>query len=194
MKIMKHSKTAIIIHGWDGNPAEGWFVWLEKELKNHGYDVIKPVMPKPSHPKIKTWVNKLSVLAKNADEHTVLIGHSIGCQAILRYLESKNSKTVKKIILVAPWISLLDAAIDETESYEIAKPWLETPIDFKKVKSKIKNSAAILSDNDPFVSVKNADEFRKKLGSKIIIEKNKGHYEEGKTKKIPVMLKEIINE
>ncbi|HIH31193.1 TPA: DUF1749 domain-containing protein [Candidatus Woesearchaeota archaeon] len=184
-------KSAIIVHGWDGDPNTGWFVWLEKELKKKGYEVIKPIMPDPAHPKIKKWVNKLATLAKNADENTILIGHSIGCQTIIRYLETPKAKKVGKVIFVVPWLTLLDAAIDETESYEIAKPWLETPIDFKKVKSKMKSSTAILSDNDPFVSIKNADEFRKKLGSKIIIEKNKGHFEEGKTGEIPVIMREL---
>lgn len=181
-----NNKTAIIIHGWDGNPNVGWFVWLEDELKKKGYKVIKPLMPDPANPKIKPWVNKLKTLVKDKD--ALLIGHSIGCQTILRYLETSKLKA-GKVILVAPWLTLLDAAIDETESYEIAKPWLETPIDFAKVKQNMKSSTAILSDNDPFVSIKNADEFRKRLGSKIIIEKNKGHFEEGKTEKIPVMLK-----
>jgi hypothetical protein len=187
---MKQMKTAIIIHGWDGNPKIGWFVWLETVLKKKGYKVIKPIMPDPTHPRIKPWVNKLKSLAKDAGEDTILIGHSIGCQAIIRYLETSKMK-VGKVIFVAPWLTLLDAAIDETESYEIAKPWLETPIDFKKVKSKIKTSTAILSNNDPFVSIKNADEFKKKLGSKIIIEKNKGHYEEGKTKEISILMTEV---
>ncbi|MGV8150325.1 MAG: RBBP9/YdeN family alpha/beta hydrolase [Candidatus Woesearchaeota archaeon] len=184
-------KTAIIVHGWDGDPNIGWFVWLEKELKKRGYQVIKPIMPSPAHPKINSWVNKLKSLAKDANEDTVLIGHSIGCQTIMRYLETSKAKKVGKVIFIAPWLTLLDAAIDETESYEIAKPWLETPIDFSKVRSKIKSSTAILSDNDPFVSVENADELKKRLGSKIIIEKNKGHYEEGKTKEIPVLMKEV---
>ena len=183
-------KTAIIIHGWDGNPKIGWFVWLETELKKKGYRVIKPIMPNPTHPRITTWVNKLKSVAKNAGDDTLLIGHSIGCQTIIRYLE-KSKTRVEKVIFVAPWLTLLAAAIDETESYKIAKPWLETNIDFSKVKSKMRSSLAILSDDDPFVSIKNAAEFKKKLESRIIIEKNKGHYEECKTKKIPILMKEI---
>ncbi len=185
-------KTAIIIHGWDGNPKIGWFVWLEAELKKKGFKVIKPIMPNPANPKIKPWVKRLSEIAKDSDKDTVIIGHSIGCQTIMRYLETPEAKIVSKVIFVAPWLTLMDAAIDETESYEIAKPWLETKIDFKKVKSKMKTSTAIFSTNDPFVSIKNVDAFKEKLGSKIIIQKNKGHYEEGKTANIPILLKEIF--
>ena len=184
-------KTAIIIHGWDGNPKVGWFVWLEKELKKKGFNVIKPLMPNPAVPKIGPWVKKLSEIAKNSDENTILIGHSIGCQAIMRYLETPKAKNFSKVIFVAPWLTLTGAAIDETESYEIAKPWLEIKIDFKKVKSKIKKSSTIFSTNDPFVSIKNANKFKRTIGSKIIIQKNKRHFEENKTKKIPIIIKEI---
>jgi len=184
-------KTAIIIHGWDGNPNKGWFVWLGKELTKKGFKVIKPIMPNPAVPKIKPWVKKLSELAKNSDENTIIIGHSIGCQTIMRYLETSKAKKVGQVLFVAPWLTLTDAAVDETESKEIAKPWLETKIDFKKVKSNMKTSTAIFSTSDPFVSIKNADKFKRTLGSKIIIQKNKGHYEEGKTEKISILLKEI---
>lgn len=184
-------KTVIIIHGWDGNPETGWFVWLEKELKKKGFNVIKPIMPNPASPKITPWVKKLSEIAKKTDEDIILIGHSIGCQAIMRYLETSKAKKVSKVIFIAPWLTLMDAAIDETESYKIAKPWLETKINFKKVRSKMKTSTAIFSTDDPFVAIKNADKFRKTIGSKIIIQKNKGHFEENKTKNIPIILKEI---
>jgi hypothetical protein len=187
-------KTAIIIHGWDGNPNIGWFVWLENELKKKGFNVIKPIMPNPAYPKIKPWVKKISEIAKNSNNDTIIIGHSIGCQAIIRYLETPEAKKFSKVIFVAPWLTLMDAAIDETESYEIAKPWLETKIDFKKVKFKMKKSTAIFSTNDPFVSIRNKDKFKKELGSKIIIQKNKGHFEEGKTEKIPILLKEILED
>jgi predicted alpha/beta hydrolase family esterase len=58
----------------------------------------------------------------------------------------------------------------------------------------MKTSTAIFSTNDPFVSIKNVDEFKEKLGSNIIIQKNKGHFEEGKTENIPILLKEILED
>ncbi len=59
-------------------------------------------MPSPSAPKIEEWVNKLKELVPNPDNETVFIGHSIGCQTILRYLEQLNLKTkVRKVVLVA---------------------------------------------------------------------------------------------
>jgi len=185
-------KTAIIVHGWDGKPEVGWFKWLEEELKKKGFKVIKPHMPHPESPKITSWVKKLSDVAKNTDEKTIFIGHSIGCQTIIRYLETSKAKKVSKVIFIAPWFTLTDVALEEKESKKIAKPWLETKINFKKVKSKITTSTAIFSINDPLVSIENAKKFKKEFESKIIFQKNKGHYEENRIKKIPIILKEIL--
>jgi uncharacterized protein len=185
-------KTFVIIHGWGGTPTIGWFKWLKFELEKKGHIVIVPIMPNPAVPKIKPWVNKIASILKNTQGEIVLIGHSIGCQAIIRYLETDKAKNVDKIILVAPWLNLTGAVTDDLEDYNIAKEWLETKIDFKKAKSKMKKSIGIFSTNDPFVEVKEADKFKKALNSEVIIEKNKSHYEEGKTGKIPVLLKKSL--
>ena len=84
---IKMKKRVIIVHGWDGHPQEAWFPWLESELEKRGFEVQIPSMPNPPKPKIDDWVKHLSKSAKSIDKDTVLVGHSIGCQTILRYLE-----------------------------------------------------------------------------------------------------------
>ena len=98
---MKH---AYIIHGWGGNPNEPMLVWLKKELGKNGFNVTAPKMPNPEEPEIGPWVNKISEIV-SPDEEIYFIGHSIGCQTILRYLErlDKNVK-VKGVILIAIFI------------------------------------------------------------------------------------------
>ncbi|KKQ37224.1 MAG: hypothetical protein US53_C0024G0012, partial [Candidatus Woesebacteria bacterium GW2011_GWA1_37_7] len=44
-------------------------------------------------PKIKEWVPFLQENMSNPDEETHFVGHSIGCQTILRYLETLSEKT-----------------------------------------------------------------------------------------------------
>ena len=78
-------KKAYIIHGWGGNPQESWLPWLKEELEKRNFKVNIIKMPNPNHPTIKSWVGKLEKVVK-ADSETYLIGHSICCQTILRYL------------------------------------------------------------------------------------------------------------
>lgn len=132
-------------------------------------------MPDPSFPRIDSWTGELKKLATNLDENTYFVGHSIGCQTILRFLESSNVK-VGGVVLVAPWMTLTSQAIDKPESSEIAKPWLNTPLDFNKVKNKAKKFITIFSDNDPYVPlVENRKIFEEKFNAQIIIEHQKGH-------------------
>ena len=56
---------------------------------------------------------------------------------------------------------------------------METPIDWNKIKKHTSKFVCILSDNDPYVPLSNAELFKEKLNAKIIIEKNKGHYTAG---------------
>lgn len=170
-------KRTFIIHGWDGYPEEGCFPWLKKELQNRGFQVYNPAMPEPINPRIETWVPFLSLQIGEIDEETFLVGHSIGTQTILRYLESlPESKKLGGVVLLAPWIHLTDEAYETKEDVEIAKPWLGTPLDWNKIKTHTDNFVAIFSDNDPLVPLSDSKIFEEKLGAKIIIEKSQGHF------------------
>lgn len=183
-------KTVFIIHGWGGNPEEGWFPWLKKELEKKEFHVEVPLMPETDNPKIDTWVSFLRNTIKNPGKETYLIGHSIGCQAILRYLQEINVK-IGGAVFVAGWLTL--KGLETDEEWEIAKPWIETPIDFGKAKNTMAKCAAIFSDNDPFVPFDNSVIFKEKLGAKIIIEKQKGHFSgSDNVKKLPSALKELL--
>lgn len=177
-------KRIFIIHGWGGNPNKDWLPWVVSQLKNMGYEVNAPFMPDTDNPKIKPWVDKLKEIVGRPQESDILIGHSIGCQTILRFLEGlETGLKVDKIIMVAPWFTLTNLGDDE--AWKIADPWLRTPINLSQVLSKTTSITAIFSDNDSWVPLKaNETRFKETLNPKIIILNNKGHFsqEEGITK------------
>ncbi len=185
-------KRVFIIHRWEGYPEEGWYPWLKKELEKNGFEVFVPAMPNTNEPKIEEWVNFLTNLVGEPDKNTYFIGHSIGCQTILRYLEKLNGKKVGGVIFVAGWFILSNLETEEEKI--IAKPWLETSINFEKIKKTTNNFIAIFSDNDPYVPIEDKDIFKEKLGAEIIIENNKGHFsgEDGVTE-LPAALNSILN-
>ena len=51
------------------------------------------------------WVAEITKIVEAPDKDTYFIGHSIGCQAILRYLEKINSP-VGGALFVAGWFFL----------------------------------------------------------------------------------------
>lgn len=187
-------KQVFIIHGWGGNPEEGWFPWLEKELEKKGYLVSIPTMPNTNEPVIKKWVSHLSKIVGTVDEETYFVGHSIGCQAIMRYLETlPNNAKVRGVIFVAGWFNLTEDTWDETYTKEIANPWIKEPINFDKIKKLTRKIVEIASDNDPYVPLSDKDIFKKKLGAEIIVLHNSGHISgEDGIKKLPSVLKSIL--
>lgn len=169
-------KRVFIIHGWDGYPEEGWFPWLKRELESSGFEVRVPAMPEPAVPKIEAWVSHLAQVVGEPDEQTFFVGHSIGCQTIMRYLEDLPAdKRVGGAVFVAGFFIL--SGLETEEEKVIAKPWIETPIDFDKVKAAATSFVVIFSENDPVVPLEeNKKRFETNLAAKIIIKDGKGHF------------------
>lgn len=163
-------KRAIIIHCWEGYPEYCWYPWVKNELKKLGFQVEVPLMPDTENPQLDKWLPALKKLVGNPDEDLYLIGHSLGCATIMRYLETLDeNQKVGGVIFVA--------GFTENVGYAEIQSFFETPIDLEKVKDKSKNGfVAIQSDNDPHVDLKYADIFKEKLSAKIIIKHNAGHF------------------
>ena len=164
-----------IVHCWDGTKDDGWYPWLDNKISNKENKVIRFNMPDTANPKIDSWVSELDKQVNQLDEHTYFVGHSIGCQTIMRYLEKKDTKKIGGILFVAPWLDLLPEAVSDEESYNTAKPWLNTPIDYEKIRSIVSNITCIFSDDDYFVSLEQEKKFKELLDAKTIIVKEKGH-------------------
>ena len=167
-------KRVFIIHGWKGDPDEGWFPWLKKQLEDKGFEVYVPSMPDSNRPKLEVWISYIDNLVGQPDNNTYFVGHSSGCRAILSYLE-KLSDDVKigGVIFVAGWFILTN--LESDEDWETAKPWLEREVNFDRIKSHSKNFVAMFSQNDPYVSMDNKTIFEEKIGCKIIILGQRGH-------------------
>ena len=188
------NKRVFIIHGWEGFPEESWFPWLKKELEKKGFEATVPQMPDAANPRIYNWIPAIAKEVGNVDENTYFVGHSIGSQAVARFIESlpRNTK-IGGAIFVGGFFKRLTGLEDDKDVQKTDRHWLTAPIDFKKVKSKIKKSIAIFSEDDPWVPLDNRDDFRDKLSSKIIIVKGYKHFSgDDGVKKLPVALDAIL--
>ncbi len=180
-----------IIHGWDGYPEEGWFPWLKKELEQQGIEVHVPQLPDAENPRIEKWVPKLAEIVGAADKDTYFVGHSMGCQTIARYLELlPEGIKIGGAVFIAGFFKRLTGLENDPDVQETARHWLDAPLNFEKIKSHLPKSVALFSDNDPYVPLDNQDDFREKLGSKILIEHQKGHFSGNEeAKQLPVVAK-----
>ena len=181
-------KKVYLIHGWDGNSSsEPWFQWLKTELPKKNIEIITFDMPNTSEPKIEEWVGYLRKKIDNIDEQTYFVGHSIGCQTILRFLEKlPKHKKIAGCVFVAGWFDLINQSPEELE---IAHPWINSKIDFPRVLEHCNNFLGIFSNDDPFVHLSETEKFKKNLGARVIIKNGEEHFNE--TKEIPEILQFI---
>lgn len=175
---------AFIIHGYLGYPGEAWLPWLKASLEERGYQVWLPAMPHPDRPAIPEWIDFIAKLVGEPDEKTVMIAHSLGCQAVLHYLATlgKSAKSVAGTVLVAgtfPTGMSPEEAEKRIDGDEVLKPWLTMGADRKWVGRAAGKCTVILSDDDPYIPIEIAQaSFQGNLGAEIIIEHGKGHFNE----------------
>lgn len=185
------NKKVYIIHRWDGNPEADWYAWLKNQLQDMGFNVNVLAMPNPEKPDVKEWPTFILEQVGEPDDNTLFIGHSVGCQAILRYLQ-KSHASAWGVICVAGWFLLKD--LETEEEKEITKPWLDiSSVDFEKIRQNTGELIAIFSNNDPYVPLEeNIEIFEDKLGAKIIIQQKKGHFtEEDGIRELPIVLEKV---
>ena len=169
-------KKVYLVHGWGGTGSGGWFDWLKRELPKKGFEVESFDMPETDEPKIESWVGYLEekINLDEIDENTFFVGHSIGCQTIMRFLEKLHKhKRIGGCVFVAGWFDLINL---EPEEMEIAHPWINNEMNFERVLDHCNNFLAIFSDDDPYVHLDEVNKFKEKLGAKTLIKKNKEHF------------------
>jgi hypothetical protein len=185
-------KRVFIVHGWGGFPEEAWFPWLKQKLEEKGIEAFVPAMPDTEKPQISQWVSFLAEQIGQPDQDTYLVGHSIGVQTILRYLQTIN-QPIGGILAVAGFYTLKDTTYQDASEREIAKPWLETPIDNELVKKNAGQITAIFSDDDPYIDLENVEFFKQRLDAKTVVLSGKGHMGQSEGfKEVPEILNELL--
>ena len=131
-------KKVYLIHGWGkSSVSTPWFEPLTEGLVKKGFEVKAFDMPGTEEPKIEEWVEYLRENISDVDENTYLVGHSIGCQTIMRFLEKLHKhKKVAGCAFVSPWLDLINL---DQEDMVIAHPWTNSKIDFGRVKDHTTN-------------------------------------------------------
>jgi predicted alpha/beta hydrolase family esterase len=168
-------KRLFIIHGWGDGPREPITLWLENTAKELGFDTTFLSMPNPAVPTIDAWTKHLEDNVYYVDQDTYFIGHSLGGQAILRYLEMNKGSQLGGALLIAP--AFIVNGLDTQEDQDIFRPWKDRPIDFSSIRSMSSNFVTIFSDDDKDVPLDvNKEIIEKGLNQKIIIEHGKGHF------------------
>lgn len=157
-------KNILILHGWESNPREHWYQKAKEKFENDGYKVFTPEMPGAYFPKKEEWLKIIE--SYHPDKEWVLIGHSLGGVAILKYLENANTQVSKTILIATPNDAMHFGALEH---------FFGDGFDFRKIKKNCPKFDLIYEDNDPAVPLEHGKKFAKDLGCKIHIVKGYVH-------------------
>lgn len=154
-KINKKYKY-VLLHGFQGSPNEGKYLWLKKELEKSGHEVIAPVLPNTNFPKEEEQV-AAALEATEYDENTILYGHSLGSVVAMKVLEKLKSPiagTVLSGAFCGPDV-VEDVDFKDTFNWEF---------DVKKIKDNSGFIKIIQDTHDDAVSKEQMDEIERLLG------------------------------
>jgi len=154
---------AIIIHGWGGEPNEGWLPWLKVDLENRDWNVQAPQMPNAKEPKLEEWLQTLRELVGKCDNQTYFVGHSLGCYAFLKYIEQLGvGERVGGGVMVAGFAGHLKHKVT------VLQEFYKDGLHWDKINEHGGEYVAIYSERDDWVRVESAHEFEKHLAAKLI--------------------------
>ncbi|MDB5265178.1 MAG: esterase [Parcubacteria group bacterium] len=157
---------AIILPGnGGGSPEDNWSPYIERELVNLGIAVINTQFPDAELARKEYWLPFLKEL--EADENTVLIGHSSGAVAAMRYAETNK---VLGSVLVAPSITDLGY---ETEK---ASHYFDDPWDWTAIRNNQQFILQFASIDDPYIPLPQAHEIHKELKTEYYEFADRGHF------------------
>lgn len=157
----------VLLHG-NGNShgTDNWFPYITLALQKIGIECVAPDLPDNVLARRKYWFPYFTdVLRLNA--HDIVIGHSSGALAILKYAEEHE---IGASILVGTYYTDLGYEDERTSGY------FDTPWDWGKIRANQKWTAIFASTDDPYIPIEEPRFIRDKLGSEYFEFTGQGHF------------------
>ncbi len=140
---MPSSPRAILIHGNGGSTAADiWLPWLERALTALGLEVVNVTFPDNVKARARYWLPFIDELG--ADERTILIGHSSGAVAAMRYAETHR-------ILGSVLVGVCHT--DLGDSGEAASGYYHEPWQWQRIRGNQDWVAIYSSTDDPNIPI-----------------------------------------
>src|SRR5579885_39511 len=160
-------KTKIIlIHGnGGGTMGDHWYPYIKENLEKTGVEVIARDFPDAQLARASFWLPFLKEL--EAGENTILIGHSSGAVAAMRFAEQN---TILGSILVGACYTDLG---DDTER---ASGYYDHPWNWEKIKQNQQWIVQFASTDDPYIPIAEAQYIHEHLNTEYYEYTDQGHF------------------
>ena len=158
---------AIIVHG-NGNstPGDNWIPYLKSELEKLGLEVLTPQFPDPPLARAAYWLPFLQNKCK-VDENTILIGHSTGAIATMRFAETHK---LLGSVLVGTYYT------DRGSENEKLSGYFDTPWDWDAIRKNQQWIIQFAGANDPWIPIEEARMVRDCLRTEYHEYPHMGHF------------------
>lgn len=160
----------ILLPGNGGcSPADSWYPWVERELGALGLEVINRQFPDSVKARAQYWLPFIDELG--ADASTILIGHSSGAVAAMRYAETH--RLCGSVLVGVCHTDLGDAF--EAQSGYYAAPW-----QWPQIRDNQEFIAVYNSTDDPHIPIAEARHVAAQLKASYFEFTDRGHFLESR--------------
>ena len=125
-----------------GCARANFYVELALALRARGHEVLLVEMPDADRARRSVWAPFIATELVKGDQDVVIVGHSSGALAALRYAERAR---VRAIVLVSATPS------DLGDANERASGWYDGPWLWERVRANARRVVLFASDDDPFI-------------------------------------------
>lgn len=154
----------LICHAYNTLPSENWYEWLAGLLNGQGYDAKVLRLPNPSAPSEEKWVE--SIKATHTSDSVRFVGHSLGCRAVLAYLNQYNVSAERVALIACPMF--WDGVIDTRPPLKAYVDGMQE-LDFEKLKNLVDRYDLFHDSTDELLPMKNVEYLKKVLGKKTVV-------------------------
>jgi len=156
------SNKTLILHGWGGSDAPHWQAELASEIaKNYG-TVAFPLLDNCHFPSKNRWIKQVKALFEEFKPDTVVC-HSLA-NTLWFWLCEENITPVQRLFMVSP------PSLSTTEA--TIKTFFPCP---QPQNICAKEVHLIVSDNDPWIKLDEAEQIANTIGASYRVIENGGH-------------------
>jgi predicted alpha/beta hydrolase family esterase len=157
----------IFIPGNGGSSTQdNWFPSVKEALEKASISVVSVPFPDPELARASFWLPFLQDQLK-ADENTILVGHSSGAIAALRYAETHR---ILGSVLVGAYHTDLGIENEKLSGY------FDTPWQWEAIKKNQEWAVIFASQDDPWIPVAEARYLHQQLTCEYHEYTNQGHF------------------
>ncbi|XP_019399605.1 PREDICTED: putative hydrolase RBBP9 [Crocodylus porosus] len=177
---------AVIVPGNGAGNVEisNWYGWVQKQLeKMPGFQCLLRNMPDPITARESIWLPFMES-ELHCDKQTIIIGHSSGAAAAMRYSETHQ---VYAIILVSAYTS------DLGDNNERASGYFNRSWQWEKIKSNCRRIIQFGSTDDPFLPWSEQQEVADGLAAELHKYTDRGHFQNTQFQELVSVVKGILD-